>query len=372
MSNPIATRLTLTGPAEIVDLFFTECVRVPNGEGEPILDFDVVLPMPEAIRATLDEDADEDAFAFAEAKTGCYDAEDWRSAHWGVEANSYDLSHERLEATVFDCIFWTDWVCPIPVIRALATRYPALSGTVVSDDPNADWSLIGVFGEGVYSHSECAYDLEINLLSTAHFAGSNISHGSALALIETIAAPGSMAGAVDRSKIQGSVSRVFDALWRRVGRSVRDHIHLARDIEALLEIIDERGMQAALDHMGPCPPAVARNVAYLLDQDRMRTSLDRDLMEWLATHLRDVALHGTPAPKARSEFCHGVVGQVLRGQSHDDLLDWACVAMYRPGVSVDLTGQEGLRESVVAYAERLLTTTLDHLQAAPAVLSAAA
>lgn len=160
MPNHITTRLTLAGPTDALNHFLTECVRVAADEDDekPTLDFETLVPTPEVIRATLDEDASEDAPRIAEEQTGHDGWYMWRVANWGSKWNSYEFDGDRISDTVYDCAFSTAWSCPQPVIRALAARFPMLSGTVVSGDPCNDWSVIGAFRNGVYRSTSCDFD----------------------------------------------------------------------------------------------------------------------------------------------------------------------------------------------------------------------
>jgi hypothetical protein len=364
MPNHITTRLTLAGPTDALDRFLGECVRVAADEGreKPTLDFETLVPTPEVIRATLDKDASEDAPRIAEEQTGHDGWYMWRVANWGSKWNSYEFDGGRISDTIYDCTFSTAWGCPQPVIRALAARFPMLCGTVVSGDPCNDWSVIGAFRNGVYRSTSCDFDPQIELLSSARFARGSFPGESARALIDELALPGLLIGEDGHPSASGSAARVLEGLWQRVGCEVRDCFLFEQDAEELIRIIDEDGIQAAVDQVSSCSPSSARNAAFLLEQDRLRTRLDRDLVEVLAWQLRDEALCRAELPEVAKFYHHRVTCHVLQGRTHDDLCDWACVAMYRPDIVLDLTSEDALRESVLTYADHLRRDVLDHLR----------
>lgn len=104
------------------------------------------------------------------------------------------------------------------------------------------------------------------------------------------------------------------------------------------------------------------DVAFLLANDRMRTSLDRQLLIGMATALRDDALVGCDDnEKAARDRRTRIDDQVLPDYDEDDLRAWAAVAMYRPGVLIDMGSIKALEQSVLDYADRLHADLLAHL-----------
>lgn len=94
----------------------------------------------------------------------------------------------------------------------------------------------------------------------------------------------------------------------------------------------------------------------------MRTPLDRQLLIGMATALRDDALVGCgDNEKAARDRRTRIEDQVLPDYDEDDLRAWAAVAMYRPGVLIDMGSIEALEQSVLDYADRLHADLLAHM-----------
>src|SRR5437762_1246741 len=59
LPNHVTTRCLVTGPCPEIDRFRTTIIRVPEGDDEETLDFNLVIPMPEVVkRTTSGSDAD--------------------------------------------------------------------------------------------------------------------------------------------------------------------------------------------------------------------------------------------------------------------------------------------------------------------------
>ena len=54
--------------------------------------------------------------------------------------------------------------------------------------------------------------------------------------------------------------------------------------------------------------------------------------------------------------------EVLNFCEEDDLRDWACLAMFRPGVMLDFASDDTLRTGFLAYADQLRIDMLSHLR----------
>lgn len=100
----------------------------------------------------------------------------------------------------------------------------------------------------------------------------------------------------------------------------------------------------------------------LLANDRVRTSLDRQLLLGMAASLRDEALLGRgDNEKAACDRRLWIENEVLPNYDEGDLRAWAAVAMFRPGVLIDMGDAKALEQSVLDYVDRLHADLLSHL-----------
>lgn len=363
MPNYAFNRLTLTGPLSELMRFESECIRVQRDDpsGARALDLEAIVPVPPEIVATF-EDQSNEARQTAVAATGCENWRDWCIQSWGTKWNTCDFNGRMIDGMIYDCVFDTAWSCPEPALRELAAKYPALSGTIVACDPADDWCLIGTIQHGFYSSSASAYDPQIDLLMWAGYQ--EMAYPGALihALIESVS--GGRTGEVSRDMaVPECLRTIFAALDQRLPHNLCRRFYLERaalDVLALLEAgqsvwdIRERNL---VQH-----PGSAEDVAFLLGNDRMRTPLDRQLLIGMATALRDDALVGCgDHEKAARDRRTRIEDEVLPDYDEDDLRAWAAVAMYRPGVLIDMGSIEALEQSVLDYADRLHADMLVHL-----------
>ncbi|ACK85540.1 hypothetical protein [Methylorubrum extorquens] len=363
MPNYTFNRLTLSGPLSELMHFESECIRVQRDDpsGARALDLEAIVPVPPEIVATFDDQSNE-AQQTAVAATGCENWRDWCIRSWGTKWNTCHFDGRMIDELIYDCVFDTAWSCPEPALRVLAAKYPALSGTIVACDPADDWCLIGTIQHGFYSSSASAYDPQIDLLMWAGYR--EMAHPGALihALIECVS--GGRAGEASRDMaVPECLRTIFADLDQRLPYSLRRRIYFERaalDVLALLEAgqsiwdIRERNL---VQH-----PGSAEDVAFLLGNDRMRTPLDRQLLIGMATALRDDALAGCgDNEKAARDRRTRIEHEVLPDHDEDDLRAWAAVAMYRPGVLIDMGSLEALERSVLDYGDHLHADMLAHL-----------
>lgn len=150
MPNHVTTTLTITGPATEILRFQRNCIRVPQDDcpekGE-CLDFQALVPEPPESQHFLDMAS---PYVIHQSDgTHAWDWYTWRMHHWSTKWNSYAFS-EEVDDESYECTFDTASTYPDKIIFSLAKLYPMLEGSVHSDDPNHDWTLVGEFSEGRY------------------------------------------------------------------------------------------------------------------------------------------------------------------------------------------------------------------------------
>ena len=204
MPNHVSNRCTVTGPEDEVARFRATCFT-PDGDGDPILDFNTVIPMPEILRTIEDSSRYEMGFElliyraergapFAEygsnfvnhykdmrskfgmerepmhrvaarkleedpeletvgklrmraiLETGYTSWYPWSAEHWGTKWNAYFFAFKS--ETPLEFTFQTAWSFPEPVFVKLAEQYPTLTFDCVCHDEGDNFAGIGLFGAG--------------------------------------------------------------------------------------------------------------------------------------------------------------------------------------------------------------------------------
>lgn len=311
--------------------------------------------------ATLQNVSDE-VMQAALAATGYAGWREWCAQSWGTKWNTCNFDGRVIDGMIYDCVFDTAWSCPEPALRALAVKYPALSGTVVASESANDWCLIGAIQDGAYKSSASAYDPQANLLVCGGYQGGPFLGAFAHALIESLACGEAQQLSSDPT-VPKRLRTIFAALkpWlpQNLGRRL-EFERMTLDVIALLDAgqtardLRERNLA---QH-----PRSEHDVAFLLSNDRTRTSLDRQLLLAIATDLRDGALAGCRADERSAHDRRALIeDQVLPDYDEDDLRAWASVAMYRPGVLIDMGDAQALARSVLDYSDRLHADLLAHI-----------
>lgn len=363
MPNYAINRLTLTGPVSELMRFERECIRVQRDDpsGGRSLDFEAIVPVPLELVATFEDQSDE-ARQAAEAATGYNNWYNWCVAAWGTKWNADTLYADMIDGMIYDCIFETAWSCPEPTLRALASKYPALSGTIVAGEQGNDWCLVGTIQHGAYTSSTSAYDPQVDLLACGGYQGSQFPVASAHALIESVAGGGGEQVGGDLT-VPDRLRTIIAALDKRLPHSPGRRFYFERttlDVVALLDagqsLWDIRKRNLG-QHDG-----AAEHVAFLLANDRLRTALDRQLLSGMATALRDEALVGSGGSETVTCSRRAwIEDYVLPDYDEGDLRAWAAMAMYRPGVLIDIGDAEALKRNVFDYADGLHADVLAYL-----------
>jgi Ferredoxin-like domain in Api92-like protein len=118
----VANRLEISGPEAELERFRDECFTM-EAEG-PRLNFDKLIPMPDAIRSSTDGGGME-----ADGSFRFPDWYIWNCEHWGTKWNACNT---RLTITgngskVIKLHFDTAWAPPWPIYEELAERFPSLT-----------------------------------------------------------------------------------------------------------------------------------------------------------------------------------------------------------------------------------------------------
>lgn len=321
--------------------------------GLPSLDFEALVPMPLEILGTIRDDSDE-AQQAALASTGYEDWHDWSVAHWGTEENAHAYSGRLIGDTIFDCLFATAWSAPEPVLEVLASRYPALSGAVLASELLLGECLIGEIRNGAFSSARAACDRQVNMLINAYDQPGQIGELSAHALIEAIGSPLPGQAGGPSASVPAHLSQILASLTRRTSRRLARTLMFERGVLDLsAQLADGVSARDLREHALAQVDQAADEVVYLLTDDRMRTQLDRKIVAMVTICLCTEAMWAEAdlgvLPLCRSFVEHAV----LAFRDEDELRAWAALAMFRPGLILDMSDAEALKQGILDYAERL-------------------
>lgn len=343
-------RLILSGPAAEIERFQTTCLRPQrNEEPEDVsLDFEALIPMPPEITATLDDKSDTARYRALEA-TGSDNWFDWRYSQWGVKWNAAHLAILNAEPELLDLTFDTPWNSPEPIFHALAAQYPQLKGFALGTDPAMEWSLFGVLAHGTYC-SRCFDAAALGFLILDCTLTPELSQTSARALVQgwdTIMSSG---------RHTGTLTNLAAVATQQVKTEI------PADIVVRLEFAEHH---ACAEYLLGCDTdtsdsSVAADLHFLSAEDRSRTDLDRSLIEELVAYVRDEALLGSPFTSGSLSFA-SQARQLVDRCPEEELRAWATVALFRPGVELDMGDAGTLRAGFAAYAGRLYAEATAHL-----------
>ena len=177
MPNRVMTRCMVTGPRQEIECFRTTVIGVPEERDEETLDFNLIIPMPEALKHTVSggsaplgieiltgkpkplygcrisifpgsgelgitntnelrcwaEKERPDAIKegqkaiMVHRETGFHDWYDWSIATWGTKWNSYSFSiDDHVSDGGLSFHFDTAWEFPTPIFEKLASMFPTL------------------------------------------------------------------------------------------------------------------------------------------------------------------------------------------------------------------------------------------------------
>lgn len=86
---------------------------------------------------------------------GCKDWYDWACENWGTPSNASEASFEMLSRTKMRVVFYTVWLAPFEVIRALSAMFPhVLAELEASDEFGPTEHVVCVGGKTVFSEAD--------------------------------------------------------------------------------------------------------------------------------------------------------------------------------------------------------------------------
>lgn len=150
----------------------------------------------------------------------------------------------------------------------------------------------------------------------------------------------------------------FDQLVRRTSLK---HLTFERTVRDLSDILATGSKEDALDSVLARACESHEHVAVLLNYDWIRTQVAHELVRIPAACLRGDAIWGE---NDSADHREEIEFEIFDTFDMEALFDWACVAMYRPGATLDWTSDEALRTSFLAYADQLRHDILTHLRGA--------
>ena len=132
---------------------FTKLIQgITNNNDQPF-DFNRIIPVPEELSNTNSPNKEN-----AQEMKDKYGYEDWynfRCAKWGTKWNACDVEMRLESPTEVSISFNTAWSPPIPIIEAIAQKYPFADITFSYYEEG-----MGFAGEFVYSKGQLVSELE--------------------------------------------------------------------------------------------------------------------------------------------------------------------------------------------------------------------
>ena len=351
MPNYAINRLIFSGPADEIKRFQITCIRrQDDADSEEVsLDFEAINPMPAEILAARGNKTDA-VRARALDATGFADWYSWTLAHWGTKWHPSGFAVLNAGPKLLDLAFDTAWNSPEPIFQALAAQYPLLKGYALGMDPMMDWFLFGVLDHGTYA-STCLDAAELSFLIDDCTLSPELSRVSAHTLVQewTNIASGNCPGVSTLSRAAAATARVKAALPAEAVVKLEFATTYRAYAESFLN-----GDADELDE------STLVDLAFFTAQDRCRTDLDLGLLEELADTMRVEALSTTCQDAGRSHFSANAAGLAERC-GEEELQSWAALAMYRPGVLLDMSDTVSIREGFATYAGRLYGEAVAYL-----------
>jgi hypothetical protein len=164
MPNYASIRVSLIGPTASIQRFKSLCIRVQRGADTKSFDFGGLLPMPEAVAATL-TDKSQPAQACAMGVCGFSGWYDWSLENWGVKWNAGGYYEIRNEPTCLEFNFEAAWSHPEPVFHELARQFPDIEGEVFVAEPGMDWGAVAFLHAGSYQDHQVYLTAKLKYLA---------------------------------------------------------------------------------------------------------------------------------------------------------------------------------------------------------------
>jgi hypothetical protein len=329
-------------------------------------DFATLVPLPEEIKATLD-DRSEQAKQIAKEATGYAGWHPWRVAHWGVKWNSSGFHEIFSGSGVCDILFTTPWSFPQPICIALASRFPALTGTVFATDLAEGWVVIGSLSNGRFAGGvgELTRELGFIIEQAAH---NPMMHAAACrALARRFAQlPSSIASQRPNKLEEVSTGEIWRDICAELPREYVRRLTFMFDAERYAAWHGEEDLPYGEIDEDECSSLEAllqspENLAFLKADGRCYFEIDRQLMRSLARHLAYAWERGLAEDELADRF-GSFVACVLAEHGVEGLYEWAAHAVFRPGVRLDLSDDNMLLMSFAEYADGLRQQTLAFLE----------
>jgi hypothetical protein len=358
--------MTLRGPDQEIDRFRRTCIRHMPDSDEVGFDFETLVPLPEEIRATLD-DHSEQAKQIAKDATGYVGWYPWCVAHWGVKWNPSSFHEIFSGPGVCDIIFSTPWSFPQPVCIALASQFPALTGTVFATDLAEGWVVAGSLSNGRFAGGVGELTRELGLI-IEQAAYNPIMHAAASrALAHRFAQLPSLVASRRQNDLEEvSTGEIWQDICAELPCEYARRLTFMFDAERYAAWHGEEDLPYGEFDEDERPPLEAllqspENLTFLKADGRCYFEIDRQLLRSLARHLAYAWERGLTEDELADRF-GSFVACVMAERETDELYEWAAHAVFRPGVHLDLSDDDTLLTSFARYADGLRQQALAFLE----------
>lgn len=362
MTNWVINRLVLTGPADEISRFTSTCIKLQEGEDDPVIgfDFSALVPMPPEVMATLSNDLTPAQEADTMAATGFKSRHGWRLYHWGTRWNSACHRVVAQSADCYDFQFATASSSPIPVVEALARSFPALTGIIFAIDEFGEASAAGVLANGVFRVWMPQVSPELHFLINEALEDDLLAQVTSRSMAE--ASRQFETSSASSDPLRGHAGRLLSQVWelvcQKMPASFPSYFQLCHDIQGRLrwqwglvdgewEDEDEAAQQLTILVRNPA------NRDYLAHCCDFSSEPDCLLMKALSDHLLKVCTKGW-SPETSEVYWNRTMAAVADRLDEDALRAWALQAILRSKANVAMQSYLDLQLSFVAAAHKVL------------------
>jgi hypothetical protein len=328
-------------------------------------DFEALVPLPAEIKATLD-DRSEQAKEIAKAATGYASWHPWRVAYWGVKWNASEFREIFSGSGVCDIIFSTPWAFPQPICSALASQFPALTGTVFATDLGEGWVIAGSVSNGHFAGGVGELTRELGLIIDQAVYNPILHAAASRALAHRFAQLPSLVASQRPNELEEvSTGEIWRDICAELPPEYARRLMLMFDAERYAAWHGEEDLpygefdedeRPSLESLLQSP----ENLNFLTADGRCYFEIDRQLMRSLARHLAYAWERGLKEEELADKF-GSFVACVWSERGVDELYEWAAHAIFRPGARLDLSDDDALLTSFAGYADGLRQQTLAFL-----------
>jgi len=247
---------------------------------------------------------------------------------------------------------------PGPIFEAIAQQFPTLKGTVFAVEEDNQFGLAGLIADGAYTGIEVPVSRELRFIARESTSYDEVCSKSSQALVELHSNQSSSLEVANHDADgKTRVQQAWTAICSRIAPEFASRYGFRTDVDAYLERLADP-FDSAEDDVGS-----ASHQAFFEAEGRFQTEADQRLMSMIG-HTLESELFVRSREDGTATWDREV-RQLATGLDEKDLAEWAAHAMYRPGVTLDLTTTATQQASFATYAMMMRRQVLQYLAGQP-------